>query len=231
MENEKEFNHGEQKMTSTLNLEGEAVRVSIGNGSFLHGDVQEVNAEQVKVRGRWFPLSAVQTEEEVEQFMKANIAEDRRRSRAEQEAKEAAEIALRGIPKIPVMLPIGGSFDAFVALLNSVGFLFDVRVREDGIETAKAQYRNRTGEELPEFAVYLHTNPDAWTAVEWRICATVPEGTVFPFETAIAGTLGRGRSVGSALLDGCHLTINVESIVGALAQSGLRVRKEQSWRS
>ena len=33
-------------MTSTLNLEGEAVRVAFGNGAFLHGDVQEMKYDE-----------------------------------------------------------------------------------------------------------------------------------------------------------------------------------------
>jgi hypothetical protein len=217
-------------MTSTLNLEGEAVRVSLGGGTFMHADVQEVNGDSVKVKGRWFNIADVQTEEEIEQLKRANVEAGRRLRKAEEDAKLAVEAALKGAPKVPVMLPTGGNYSDFVELLNSVGYYFDVRVREDGIKTADEQYRDWTGESLPEFAVYLHTNPDAWTAVEWRVVATVPEGTVFPFDTAVAGTLGRGRSVNSALLDGCHLTINCESIVEQLARGGLRVRKEKAWR-
>lgn len=79
-------------MTSTPDLEGTAVRVAMGSGLFLHGDVQEVNADSVKVKGRWFLISAVQTEEEVEHIKKSNIDTDRRLRRAEQESAERVKI-------------------------------------------------------------------------------------------------------------------------------------------
>ncbi len=216
-------------MTSTIEI-GDAVRASVGGGLFVHGEVQELRGEECRVRGRWVPLSGVKTEEQIEDETHENVRQAAREKEAERAAKLEAEAALRSEPKVPVMLPTGSTYDDFVYLLNSIGYYFDVRVREDGIETADEQYRDWTGESLPEFAVYLHTNPDAWAAVEWRVLATVPEGTVFPFDTAVAGTLGRGHSVNSALLDGCHLTINCESIVEQLARGGLRVRKEKAYR-
>jgi hypothetical protein len=283
-------------MTSTLNLEGEQVRVRLENGAMMRGDVQEVTTDSVKVKGRWFPISAVQTEEEIENLIYERQRADRERQERErreniaehqrlypckipgsspdrafdgrtgtsyataprvkitysaeflelwQEAKienklhqkrvdldTALELAYRadGTPNIPIMLPVGGTYADFVTLLNDIGYYFDVRVREDGAADADAQYAEWAGECLPEFAVYFHKNDDAWTAVEWRVLATVPKNTVFPFETAVAGTLGRGHTVNSALLDGCKLTINCTDIVEQLTRAGLRVRKNGSCR-
>ncbi len=52
-------------MTSTLEI-GDAVRVSLPGALFLHGDIQDVNESSVKVRGRWFPVETVKTEEQIE---------------------------------------------------------------------------------------------------------------------------------------------------------------------
>lgn len=214
-------------MESTIEI-GEEVRASLGNGLMLRGEVQELRSAEARVKGRWIPLSAVKSVNEIEDVQRSNRIAVKQLALQIAKQQEEAEKAEK---KIPVMLPTGGSYDSFVVLLNNTGYYFDVRVREDGFETAVDQYLQWSGEELPEEAVYVHTNCDAWTAVEWRILATVPEGEVFPFETAVAGTLGRGHSVGSALLDnGCRLTINCESIVEQLVRSGLRVRKERSWR-
>ena len=213
-------------MTTTLEI-GDAVRASVGGGLFVHGEVLELRGEEAKVRGRWVPLSGIITEEALEDKKHEAARTESRLRIAEQTARLEAEAALRCAPKVPVMLPMGGSYSDFVSLLNNIGYYFDVRVREDGIDTANQQYGQWSGEILPGFAVYVHTNPEAWAAVEWRVLATVPEGIAFPFDTAVAGTLGRGHSINSALLgDGGRLTINCESIVEQLVRSGLRVRKE-----
>jgi hypothetical protein len=232
MENEKEFNHGEQKMTSTLNLEGEAVRVSIGNGSFLHGDVQEVNAEQVKVRGRWFPLSAVQTEEEVEQFMKANIAEDRRRSRAEQEAVLAAEIALHGEPKVPVMLSekkelTAAELSDFVSYLLRTGYRLHLAAREDGLEQALEEYRTWTdGSELPEDCIYM--NDTAFTAREWFLEFHYDDSISYPFPIIEMGTVGRGsKSEPRGLHHSGRVTACYTEIAEFAVRSGVRARNAE----
>jgi hypothetical protein len=80
-------------MTSTIEI-GEAVRVSMPGGLFLHGDIQEVNADSVKVKGRWFSVADVKTEEEIEQAKKDNVVASRRLQQAEADAKAVAEQAL-----------------------------------------------------------------------------------------------------------------------------------------
>ena len=224
-------------MTSTLNLEGEAVRVSIGNGSFLHGDVQEVNAEQVKVRGRWFPLSVVQTEEEVEQFMKANIAEDRRRSRAEQEAKEAAarvtSLAAENKPKRVFRFeqgiaykPTGAEkYEDFVALLNSTGFKLwaEAQTSED-IARCYINYSEwSAGDSLPEENVAHY--PNRTNPVEWRLTFPFTENYAYPFPIIEAGAQGKrpcGNGVPVGILSGSRVTLNYVAEVEKLVRAGLR---------
>jgi hypothetical protein len=82
----------ENKMTSALDLAGEEVRCSLGGGSFISGVVQQVNDDHVIVRGRSFPLSAVQLREDVEHLRKSNIDTDRRLRRVEQEAADRVKI-------------------------------------------------------------------------------------------------------------------------------------------
>jgi ribosomal protein L37E len=74
-------------MTSTIEI-GEAVRVSMPGGLFLHGDIQEVNADSVKVKGRWFSVADVKTEEEIEHTKKSNIDAGRRIRQAEAGTRE-----------------------------------------------------------------------------------------------------------------------------------------------
>ena len=91
-------------MTSTLNMEGEAVRVNLGGGTFMHADVQEVNGDSVKVKGRWFNIANVQTEEEIEQLKRANVEAGRRLRKAEEDAKLAVEAALKARRRFPFFL-------------------------------------------------------------------------------------------------------------------------------
>ena len=82
-------------MTSTLEI-GDAVRVSLPGALFLHGDIQDVNASSAKVRGRWFPVETVKTEEQIEDATRENVRQAAREKEAECAAKENA---LKSEPK------------------------------------------------------------------------------------------------------------------------------------
>jgi hypothetical protein len=73
---------------------GDEVRVNLGNGSHLRGLVQAVDGDVVTVRGRKFPISSVETADEIEDIKERNIRSLRE---DEQEQARAAEAdAMRG---------------------------------------------------------------------------------------------------------------------------------------
>jgi hypothetical protein len=80
-------------MTSTLEIGiGDEVRASFPGGLFVRGPVQEVNGEQVKVRGRWFRKEDATPAEEIENRIHANEAAERTRRANEQAGIEALKI-------------------------------------------------------------------------------------------------------------------------------------------
>ena len=216
-------------MTSALDLAGEEVRCSLGGGSFISGVVQQVNDDHVIVRGRSFPLSAVQLREDVEHLRKSNIDTDRRLRRVEQEAKEAAELVLKGEPRIPIIHPASGDYATFVAMIQAAGYTLYVRSRQDGMDAAISEYAEWTGgEELPENALYMHLNDDkAWSSHEWRLITKVELDSACPFPLAEAGTLGcgfKGDPCGIIHKNG-SLEVNWNCIVGELVKNGLRAQR------
>jgi len=59
---------------------GDTAIVTVGIGVFIHDEVQEVGHKKVKVRNRWFDLSIVQTEEEIERIKKLVDAANKRKA-------------------------------------------------------------------------------------------------------------------------------------------------------
>ena|SRR5271156_665741 len=84
-----------EALETPRNIEiGEEVRVALGNGSYMRGSVQAVDGDVVTVRGRKFPISSVETADEVADAKERNIRSLREE---EQEQARAAEAdAMRG---------------------------------------------------------------------------------------------------------------------------------------
>jgi len=215
----------ENKMTSTIDLEGTAVRVAMGSGSFLHGDVQEVSADSVKVKGRWFPLAAVQTEEEVEQQIKANVNTDRRLRRVEQEAKEAAELALKNGPPVLAYKPTGTeTYADFTPWLSAEDYTLRVQIRTDSYDFANAEYVAWAGESIPDEHILAYDKH--FTESEWVLTFPFNEGASYPFPIVMSGT-GGGKALGEAagILSGSTVRVNFKSIIEPLVRAGLRLKK------
>jgi len=214
----------ENKMTSTIDLEGTAVRVAMGSGSFLHGDVQEVSADSVKVKGRWFPLAAVQTEEEVEQQIKANVNTDRRLRRVEQEAKEAAELALKNGPPVLAYKPTGTeTYADFTPWFSSEDYTLTVQVRPSNREAAENEYISWAGESIPED--HIREYDENGFGREWILTFPYNEAAAYPFPIVVSGT-GGGLALGQAagILFKNRVRVNYTEIIEPLVRAGLRTR-------
>ncbi len=215
-------------MTCTVEI-GDAVRVTLSGGLFLHGSVQETNDEQVKVRGRWFPASDVKTEEQIEDETRENVRQVAREKEAERVAKAAAEAALKSAPKVPVIHPPTGDYATFVAMIQAAGYTLYVRSRQDGVDDATAEYADWTdGDALPNDALYTHLNDEnAWMSREWRLRTKVEIDAACPFPLAEAGTLGcgyKGEPCG-LLYENGTLEVNWNCIVAELVRNGLRAQR------
>src|ERR1039458_4488427 len=215
----------EDKMTSTLvDLVGETVRVALGGGSFLNGEVQEVNAEQVKVRGRWLPIAAVTTEDEIEHVKKSNIDRERRIRVAEQEAKEAVELAQKSGPPVLMYKPTGTeTYTDFTPWFSSEDYTLLVQVRSDSHDVAAAEYASWGGESIPH--EHIREYSEHFTDSEWILTFPFNETAKYPFPIVLSGT-GGGKALGepAGILSGSAVRVNFKSIIEPLVRSGLRTR-------
>ena len=209
-------------MTSVLDLEGEEVRVSLGGGSFLSGVVQQVNDDRVIVRGRTFPLSAVQLREDVEQMRKSNIDTDRRLRRAEQEAKEAAELALKGEPKIPILLSRAVKDDivisTFVTYLQSSKYRLYLSCKPELTEVGESEYIAWSGESLPEDAIRTYENA---YGREWFLTFEYSDDIQYPVSVVERGT-GGGQGEPVILHKNGRCELCYWQIIEQLVRAGLR---------
>jgi len=210
-------------MTSTIDLEGTAVRVAMGSGSFLHGDVQEVTMDSVKVKGRWFPITAVQTEEEVEQQIKANVNTDHRLRRAEQEAKEAAELALKKSPVLAYKPSGIESYSSFTPWFSSEDYTLTVQVRPSNREAAENEYISWAGESIPD--AHIREYDENGFGREWILTFPYNEAAAYPFPIVVSGT-GGGLALGQAagILFKNTVRVNYTEIIEPLVRAGLRTR-------
>jgi hypothetical protein len=213
-------------MTSTLNLEGEQVRVRLENGAMMRGDVQEVNANSVKVKGRWFPITAVQTEDEVEQQIKANVNTDRRLRRAEQEAKEAAERIIKeaknsGTPVFAARA--SGEYSDFVYMLGSDYTLRAQVQDEEFYDVVNSEYSSWSGKVLSDDCVPPF-QPKTWGR-QWQLQFEFSDNMQYPFPIVVGGT-GGSMTLGEpcGILTGTAVRVNCESIIEQAIRAGLEAR-------
>lgn len=228
MTNTQQTEHGGNMARSSIEV-GDSVRVPVGNGSFLHGEVQEANDGQAKIRGRWFQLSNVRTEDDIENEQHENRAAISRQRAAEQAAKEASERAEKSEPKVPVILSQKKDLtacerDSFVTSLFAGGYRLHLAARADGIEHALDEYRSWTGgEELPEDCIYM--NNTAFTAREWFLEFYYDETISYPFPIIEMGTVGRGsKSDPRGLHHSGKVTACYADIAEYAVRSGIRAR-------
>ncbi len=210
-------------MTSTLNMEGEAVRVSLGGGTFMHADVQEVNGDSVKVKGRWFNIADVQTEEEIEQLKRANVEAGRRLRKAEEDAKLAVEAALKGAPKVPVFLAQAVDGDetvsAFVAYLQRGKYRLYLSCKPDLVGQGEDEYLVWTGgESLPEDAVRTYENA---YGREWFLTFNYSADIAYPVAVIERGT-GGGQGTPSILHSNGRCELCYWQVIEQLVRAGLR---------
>lgn len=207
-------------MTSTLEI-GDAVRVSLPGALFLHGDIQDVNESSVKVRGRWFPVETVKTEEQIEDETRENVRQAAREKEAERAAKVAAENALKSEPKVPLVAAHAtGEYANFVYDIQRLNYSLRVQVQDRNFyDKANDEYSSWSGSVLPDAAVVEEMK--AWGR-EWILQFDFDESVMMPFPIVVSGT-GGGLALGEAagILSGRRVRVNYPSIIEALVRCGL----------
>ena len=231
-------------MTSTLEIGiGDEVRASFPGGLFVRGPVQEVNGEQVKVRGRWFRKEDATPAEEIENRIHANEAAERTRRANEQAGIEAAKVRSkssfdgreqRTMKVVAEKKELSASeTDDFVSSLLATGYRLRVAAREDGIEKARDEYREWTvGEELPDGCMYV--NDTALTAREWFLDFEYDDGISYPFPIIEMGTVGKMNRTteagGRALHHNGKVTACYTEIAEFVIRAGVRASNDKGWR-
>ena len=208
-------------MTSTIEI-GEAVRVSMPGGLFLHGDIQEVNADSVKVKGRWFSVADAKTEEEIEHTKKSNIDAGRRIRQAEADAKLAAEAALKSGPPVLAYKPTGTeTYADFAPWFSSEDYTLVVQVRPSNRETSECEYISWAGESIPE--EHIREYPENGFGREWILTFPFNETVAYPFPIVVSGT-GGGAALGepAGILLKNTVRVNYTEIIEPLIRAGLR---------
>lgn len=197
---------------------GDEVRINRGGGLFVRGPVQQVFPDGVVVRGKKYPLSAVQTADEVESIKNHNIRE------LKDEEREAARLAeadaLRGVGRSPSK-PSQSPLDFSGSFLTAIsGLKVDVRLywqdHYDALAQEWARENNVPVSGCPpnKFAERGGTVP------QWGICGRVTIG-IPDNQTALA-IVTRELSAGGTepqIVDG-NIVVNGYRAAAGMAKAG-----------
>lgn len=132
-------------------------------------------------------------------------------------------VAIEEPPAPPTYAPVPATdesiidYKQFVASLSCNGYRLYVACREDGVDKARSEYLEWSGEELDDSHVKHYENKPI--SREWFLCFQLDESVVYPFPLLARGT---GRISGNKAPCGYYREHNVEVCYAALVEEAVR---------
>lgn len=207
----------------------EPVRVRLGGGSFLRGEVQDIRGSELLVKGRWFPVASVETEQEIDNRIRANERAAKEQASVERRQVKPAKLEERE-PGIVVLAT--DTYENFAPWLSREDYQLYIAARPANEQAARSEYAEWAGETIPEECLLVTSCDESggtWTPFhQWFLKFDFDETEKYPFpivDAGFGGGIKLGEPAGILSKNRKYVTVSFSAIIEPLVRAGLRARR------